>query len=183
MEQLLFGGANSSIGHLENITGVYLYNYLQTASNPEESYYVPFVQSDHIRRSIHVGAAIYGGTGEAKVSAYLRNDIYQSVKPWLEELLDSPENYRIMIYSGSLDIVCASALTEKMITTLKWSGASDFATTARKVWRVGNDVAGYTKSSGNFTHVVIRNAGHAAPADQPERCFQMINAFTTGKPI
>jgi len=39
-------------------------------------------------------------------------DMMQSVKPWLEELL---EHYRVLIYNGQLDIIVAYPLTESYL--------------------------------------------------------------------
>lgn len=112
---------------------------------------------------------------------FLRNDMYQSVKPWIEDLLDAPEGYKILMYSGQLDIIVASTLTDNFIRTLRWNGANAFSKTQRNIWRVGKDIAGYAKSYGNFTQVIVRNAGHMVPYDQPKWSFDMINRFTAGK--
>ena len=46
---------------------------------------------------------------------------------------------------------------------------------------VGGELAGYAKEVGNFTQVLIRNAGHMVPYDQPKFAFDLINRFTRGK--
>ena len=46
---------------------------------------------------------------------------------------------------------------------------------------VGGDLAGYAKTVGNFTAVLVRNAGHMVPYDQPKWAFDLINRFTSGK--
>lgn len=48
---------------------------------------------------------------------------------------------------------------------------------------VGNDLAGYSKQVGNFTQVLVRNAGHMVPYDQPKWAFDLITRFTKGKPF
>jgi len=120
----------------------------------------------------------------SKVETYLREDMYKSVKPWIEELLDAKESYKILIYSGQLDIIVANTLTDNFVKLLKWNGAAEFANATRKVWRVGGkDVAGYVKTTKNFTQLLFRNAGHMVPTDQPKWAFDMINRFTAGKPF
>lgn len=59
-----------------------------------------------IRRAIHVGDASWNGG--STVEEQLKEDMMQSVRPWLEELL---ENYRVLIYNGQLDIIVAYPLT------------------------------------------------------------------------
>ena len=76
------------------------------------------------------------------VEQHLTADVMDSVKPWLEELL---EHYRVLLYSGQLDVIVGNTheresllskknyplrfnkflgapLTEHMITTFQWSG-------------------------------------------------------------
>lgn len=45
------------------------------------------------------------------------------------------------------------------------------------------DVAGYYRSVGNFTQLVVRGAGHMVPGDQPVRSLDMIRRFTRGIPF
>ena len=71
-----------------------------------------------MRAAIHVGNATLNGGGE--VYEYLYDDIIKSVRPWVEELLDN--DYRVILYNGQLDIICAYPLTinfVKVITTTK----------------------------------------------------------------
>lgn len=46
---------------------------------------------------------------------------------------------------------------------------------------VSNRLAGYVKTVKNFTQVLVRNAGHMVPYDQPKWAFDMITRFTSGK--
>ncbi len=46
---------------------------------------------------------------------------------------------------------------------------------------VDGDLAGYAKQVGNFSVVLVRNAGHMIPYDQPKWAFDLISRFTAGK--
>ena len=46
---------------------------------------------------------------------------------------------------------------------------------------IGDDLAGYVKEVGDFTQVLVRNAGHMVPYDQPKWSFDLINRWTSGK--
>ena len=46
-----------------------------------------------------------------------------------------------------------------------------------------SDVAGYYRTVGNFTQLVVRGAGHMVPGDQPVRSLDMIRRFVQGKPF
>jgi vitellogenic carboxypeptidase-like protein len=182
MDALLLGW-NTTPSYYTNQTGFKrYYNYLKSHEPPEMNYYSSFVQQDHVRRSIHVGNQSFGDSYlMGKVEKYLQADIFKSVKPWVEELLNATENYRILMYSGQLDIIVASPLTDNFIRSMKWKHAEDFSKAQRKIWRVGKEIAGYAKAFGSFTQLVVRNAGHIVPFDQPGWSFDMINRFTTGK--
>ncbi|KAF6214644.1 hypothetical protein GE061_009387 [Apolygus lucorum] len=82
----------------------------------------------------------------------------------LEALMD---DYKVLLYSGQLDIICAYPLTMNYVRKLKWKGAKDYSEAVRQIWYVGSDVAGYSKSAGNFTELLVRDAGHMVPGDQP----------------
>jgi vitellogenic carboxypeptidase-like protein len=171
------------VSYFKNVTGLdFYFNFLLTASPEDQNYYSSFVQLPSTRRSIHVGNVSYNDLG-GNVEKYLRNDMYQSVKPWIQELLDAPEQYQILMYSGQLDIIVASTLTDSFIRSMKWNGSDSFQQQPRKIWRVGKDIAGYAKNYGSFTQVIVRNAGHMVPYDQPKWAFDMINRFTAGKPF
>ena len=43
------------------------------------------------------------------------------------------------------------------------------------------EVAGYAKSFGNFTHVIVRDASHAVMADQPRASLDMLKRFIYSK--
>lgn len=86
-----------------------------------------------------------------------------------------------MIYNGQLDVIIGWPLTESFITSMKWSGAKNYTLTPRTFWHVEQDLAGYVKQVGHLTQVLVRNAGHMVPYDQPKWAFDMINRFTSGK--
>lgn len=60
---------------------------------------------------------------------------------------------------------------------LQWSGAVEYRTASRSVWYVGKDVAGYVKKAGKLTEVMVRDAGHMVPADQPRWGLDLITRF------
>jgi vitellogenic carboxypeptidase-like protein len=89
------------------------------------------------------------------------------------ELLILIANYKVMIYSGNLDIIVGAPLTEGFMSKLDFNGSVAFHAAPRVPYKeVGSqEVAGYVKHAGNLTQVVVRGAGHILPHDQPERVF------------
>jgi len=107
----------------------------------------------------------------------------RSVKPWIAELMNN--NYKVMIYNGQLDIIIASPLTASFVDSIDWNGANDLAGAKRIIWKNPStgDPAGYVRQVNNFTHVLVRNAGHILPFDQPENAYDMIDRFINNKPF
>ena len=66
--------------------------------------------------------------------------------------------HQVLIYNGQLDIVVGPPLTEAYLQVLPWSGQGAYHNTEKSVWRINPsdiDVAGYTRTVGNFTQVYI----------------------------
>lgn len=138
-----------------------------------------YVQRSDVRAAIHVGNTTFNVETEI-VETNLINDIMQSVAPWISELLSK---YRILIYNGQLDIIVAYPLTENYLLNLNFNGADQYKTAIRYQWFVENQLAGYVKQAGNLTEVLVRNAGHMVPADQPQWSLDLITRFTRNKPF
>nr|AAY27740.1 salivary/fat body serine carboxypeptidase [Sitodiplosis mosellana] len=163
----------------KNLTGFNFYfNYLKTADN-DEAPLGEFLQKSETRRAIHVGNNSWHDlSGENKVEEHLKLDVMDSVADWVAELLS---HYPILVYNGQLDIIVAYPLTENYLKNLNFNGADDYKTAKRYIWRVDNEIAGYAKHAGNLTEVLVRNAGHMAPGDQPKWVLDMLPRFTLHK--
>nr|CAD7429810.1 unnamed protein product [Timema monikensis] len=172
---LLFDSKNGFF----NLTGFdNYYNYLHDRGSSLNGSYDIFVQKTSTRKAIHVGNSTFHTID--KVQNFLREDFAQSVKPWVEELLES---YRMVVYNGQLDIVVAYPLTLTYLQALQWSGAALYKTAPRYKWQVGHDLAGFTKTVGKLTEVLVRDAGHMVPGDQPKWALDLIYRLTTNKPF
>lgn len=181
-DQLLNGDISRYPSYFTNCTGsVDYYNFLRTKSPDDFEYYNNFVVQADVRRSIHVGDLPYQ-SGD-KVEEYLLEDILQSVKPYLTEMM----NYsKVLLYSGQLDVIVALPLTEAMIETIKWKYADEYQIAKRIVWKVRPDdveVAGYVRRVHDFYQIGVRGSGHIAPYDQPESVWDMIDRFISERPF
>lgn len=164
-----------------NLTGFQTYyNYItpETSTASDEAL-GRFLQSSETRRALHVGNNSWNDvTGENRVEQHLKCDVMNSVAPWVSELLS---HYKVLIYNGQLDIIVAYPLTVNYLSHLKFNGDHDYATAVRHVWKVDGQVAGYVKHAGNLTEVLVRNAGHMVPADQPKWALDMLLRLTMKK--
>lgn len=101
----------------------------------------------------------------------------QSVAPWVSELLS---HYKVLFYNGQLDIIVAYPLTRNFLKNLNFSSTEEYQNASRVVWRVDNLVAGYVKQAGNLTEILVRDAGHMVPTDQPKWAYDMVYKFVRG---
>ncbi|XP_046664893.1 venom serine carboxypeptidase-like [Homalodisca vitripennis] len=156
-----------------NLTGLSQhYNYI----NDKENYDLQsFVTNNTIRKLIHVGNIKFDD-GRMLANA-MREDIMKSMKTVVEVLL---EHYEILFYNGQLDIICAYPLSENVLSGLQWTKKNEFEQAERTIWKVDGVLAGYCKTGGRLTEVMVRNAGHLVPTDQPKWALQLITNFTSG---
>lgn len=175
-DSLLNGDISSYPSFYQNATGCTNYfNYLQCQEPADQEYFSEFVTLPEVRRSIHVGNLTFNDGSE--VEKHLLQDVMKSIKPWLGVLMD---NYRVLIYSGQLDVIVAAPLTERFLPTVNWSGVDEYKKTERFPWKVqpsDTEVAGYVRQVNEFFQVIVRGGGHILPYDQPERAFTMIDRF------
>ncbi|KTF88903.1 hypothetical protein cypCar_00030797 [Cyprinus carpio] len=175
-DSLLNGDLTPYPSYFQNVTGCTNYfNYMQCQEPPDQEYFSAFVTLPDVRRSIHVGNLTFHDGSD--VEKHLLQDVMKSIKPWLGILMD---NYRVLIYSGQLDVIVAAPLTERFLPTVNWSKADEYKKAERFHWKVqpsDTEVAGYVRQVGEFFQVIVRGGGHILPYDQPERSFDMIDRF------
>lgn len=178
MDNLMDGDVDGS-SFFKNVSGFdTYYNYLHTAEDPtDELYLLGFLNLPETRKAIHVGdQPFHDLDSENKVEKYLQHDILDSVAPWITDLLS---NYRMLIYNGQLDIICAYPMMVNYLQNLSFDGAEEYKEAERYIFYVDGEIAGYFKLVNNLLEVLIRDAGHMVPRDQPKWAYVMINTFTT----
>lgn len=136
---------------------------------------IMFLENPDVKKAIHVGNKPFDSTG---VEKHMQIDVMKSVAPWISELL---HNYRVLFYNGQLDIIIGYPSTVNFLQKLHFNGAAQYKTAQRIQWHVGNGLAGYITKGGNLTEVLVRNAGHLVPADQPEWAFDLISKFVQNR--
>ncbi|RZF34689.1 hypothetical protein LSTR_LSTR002771 [Laodelphax striatellus] len=150
-----------------------LYNFLSPDSKPLEDFFAVYLQTPEVRRALHVGDLEFTSIG--KVYVKMVPDFMNSVQPTVEEVIN---NYRVLFYSGQMDIIVAYPLSVNLFENLSHSRSDEYKNATRRPWMVEEELAGYIKQAGNFTEVLVRNAGHMVPSDQPEWAYKLISDFT-----
>lgn len=180
-DDLLNGDQNNHTSLFKNVTGFDNYfNFLIPKNTDEElNYMLHYLSRNDVRAAIHVGDTPFLDENPL-VEVNLMADVMQSVAPWISELLS---NYKVLIYNGQLDIIVAYPLTVNYLQNLQFRGADEYKSAQRYQWYVNGTIAGYVKQAGNLTEVMVRDAGHMVPHDQPQWAFDLINRFTRNKPF
>ncbi|XP_068094770.1 LOW QUALITY PROTEIN: probable serine carboxypeptidase CPVL [Hyperolius riggenbachi] len=175
-DALLNGDRISYPSFFKNVTGCSNYfNFLQCQEPADQEYFGSFLALSEVRRSVHVGNLTFHDGSE--VEKHLLGDVMKTIKPWLAVLMD---NYRVLLYSGQLDVIVAAPLTERFLQTVPWSRLEEYKKAERSVWKIrktDSEVAGYVRVAGEFAQVIVRGGGHILPYDQPERSFVLIDRF------
>lgn len=188
-DKLLNGDVYPYPSLFQNLTGMqYYFNLLWDREPTPYGDWENYLQKPYMRAALHVGQRPFNNG--STVELHLMEDMMQSVGPWLAALLDAGK-YRVLLYSGQLDIIVPYRGTMRMAQSLQWSGADRFKNATRTIWRVvlpgqdtnATEVAGYVTTSGPLTVLLVRDAGHMVPADQPLWGLDLINRFTTNKPF
>lgn len=176
-DSLLNGDMTAGKSLFTNLTGFNFYfNFLHTKDYTKYEDFGPMLQKTAVRRMIHVGNLTFNNG--SIVEKHLKQDVMKSVAPWISELLD---HYYVVIYNGQLDIIVAYPLTVNYLRNLNFTGAAEYKTAKRYVWKVDGEVAGYVKQAGKLVEIMVRNAGHMVPGDQPKWALDLITRFTHEK--
>ncbi|CAG5130563.1 unnamed protein product [Candidula unifasciata] len=116
---------------------------------------------NRIRQMVHVGNKLKFTATYPELYDMFTSDVLVSTMPQLAEIMD---NYKVLIYSGDFDGITTAVNTEEAILSTP-------------CWNNGSTIVGYYTHIGGFCRVIVRNAGHQTPHDQPEITQKMIMDF------
>jgi carboxypeptidase C (cathepsin A) len=71
---------------------------------------------------------------------------------------------RVLIYAGTLDLVCGVVAIDRTSRIIQWSGQDAFVNTPMRNWEVDGITAGQIRKSGLLTFASIYGAGHMVSA-------------------
>ncbi|KAI5699013.1 hypothetical protein M8J76_005663 [Diaphorina citri] len=163
---------------LTNFTNLYNYQ-VPIADNTPNTLMVELFNTTTFRKAVHVGNTTYDTSVTEDV--FLKNDIMGSVKGNIENILDSRNpSYRVLFYSGQLDVIVAYPFTENFLRNLDFGEKETYLTASREFVYYKNELKGYVKKAKNLYEVLVFNASHLVPRDQPDFALDMITQFTRG---
>jgi len=84
----------------------------------------------------------------------------------------------VLLYNGNFDLICNYFGTTQLMNSLQWTYQNDFISAKNKTWTTGAGARGGTyRTSHGFTQVVVENAGHMSPFDQPANLWDLVYRF------
>ncbi|XP_067649438.1 probable serine carboxypeptidase CPVL isoform X2 [Haliotis asinina] len=182
----IFYAAMLGKGFFYHATGYVAHeNILQVRNPANMTYFASYVDHPEVRRAIHVGDLSYTAFSK-QVGRHLYTDILDTVRPWFVTLLNSGK-YKILLFNGQLDIIVCAPATEAMLDSMtEWKDQAAYKQATKHIWRVSptdKDVAGYVRAVGNFTQVIVREAGHIIAFNQPDRAYDMLQRYIEDRPF
>uniref|UniRef100_A0A7S0VCK6 Carboxypeptidase n=1 Tax=Polytomella parva TaxID=51329 RepID=A0A7S0VCK6_9CHLO len=99
-----------------------------------------------------------------EVDRALRHDVMRSVKKLVADII---KFHPALFYQGQFDGECGVASNDAWLDSMQWEGHSGFRNADRRFWLVNDRIAGFWKQYKSLSHVMIRNAGHMVPHDNP----------------
>ncbi|KAL4472405.1 hypothetical protein ABPG74_018354 [Tetrahymena malaccensis] len=100
---------------------------------------------------------------------------YRSSTQDLKAILNS--GLKVLIYNGSLDYECNYIGNEKWLENLQWKNQIEYLKQQYSYVFKNHKIVGKEKNAGNLKFLIIFDAGHMVPMDQPEIALDMINSF------
>ncbi|XP_077564526.1 venom serine carboxypeptidase-like [Haemaphysalis longicornis] len=179
LDSLLLG-IETNVTFFNKVTGYsYLYNYLLDKEPADVRDYKKFVPRPEVRRALHVGQRPFSTTRDVVYDHFI-DDFMRSAVPQLTVVLEN--GYRVLLYSGMLDIAIPPKHSERFLSRMIWSRALSWARAPQRPWHStdGQVLYGYTRRADNLNFVVLRNSGHMVPYDQPQISLNLITAFIDG---
>lgn len=132
-----------------------------------------FQMGDFMKPVIHVGMLYFRQT----LLYFFLNIDGSSFVFLVNELLDNTD-LKVGVFSGQLDLICATPGTVNWIEKMRWSYRDEYLSAPRLGISVDRILEGYEKTAGNFSMFWVNRAGHMVPADNPAAMSYILKKFT-----
>eukprot|EP01102_Stenamoeba_stenopodia_P008363 TRINITY_DN2401_c0_g1_i2.p1 TRINITY_DN2401_c0_g1~~TRINITY_DN2401_c0_g1_i2.p1 ORF type:complete len:446 (-),score=92.17 TRINITY_DN2401_c0_g1_i2:55-1359(-) len=151
--------------------------YKRDPTNGPTSALTRYLNRAEVQTALYVSDITWSDCGNAPYNK-LGNDEELSARFLFPHLFE--EGLIVLLYSGQYDLICDFIGTDSWSSAIVWPGQSGYNSAANQTWTVGSQTAGYFKSFKPLAHVVVYNAGHMSPFDQPENTHAMLYRFISG---
>ena len=143
-----------------------------------------YLNRTSVKKALHVPDDIKWETSddEGDVAKALVADNMIDSSGLLKDLVN--HGYRMLFYDGNFDMACGYTGTEKILQDLEWRAQIDWKKLDRSVWvDPPNRTLGYYKACKNLTQVLIVDAGHLVPMNEPLPSRMMLYNWIFKRPF
>jgi carboxypeptidase C (cathepsin A) len=102
-------------------------------------------------------------------------DLARSFRSDLERVLNLGVN--TLIYNGQNDFIVNTPGVLAYLNSLDWQASKQWKARPKTIWEDGSENLGWYKNYRNLAFVLVRNAGHLVPADQPRSAWLMLDKY------
>ncbi|TDG43273.1 hypothetical protein AWZ03_010299 [Drosophila navojoa] len=113
----------------------------------------------------------------ATVFIKLGHDIFKPAVHIVTRLLNETP-VRVGVYSGMLDLLCATPGTVNWINRMRWHRKDLYVSATRRPMRIDGMLEGYEKQGGGFSMFWVYRAGHLVQQDNPAAMSYILREFT-----
>ncbi|KAM8716521.1 hypothetical protein ACLKA7_003403 [Drosophila subpalustris] len=85
---------------------------------------------------------------------------------------------RVGVYSGILDMLCATPGTVNWINRMPWHRKQEYVSSPRRPFRINGVLEGYEKRGGGFSMYWVFRAGHMVQQENPAAMSHILREFT-----
>lgn len=103
-------------------------------------------------------------------------DLASSYRRELQNILN--RGLKVMIYNGQNDFIVNTPGVLNYLNALSWTYSKQWKAKDKTTWKeFGNENLGWSKSYRNLIFVLVRDAGHLLPSDQPRAAWLMLSKY------
>ncbi|KAH8244397.1 hypothetical protein KR026_008421, partial [Drosophila bipectinata] len=162
--------------------GVFIYNTQRRVHVDEEYRYGEDPEmSEFVRTNVTRALGLENMPGwmeqNGTVFNTLCHDIIKPATKIVTRLLNETE-IQVGIYSGILDLLCATPGTINWIGRLMWSRRMEYSEAPRTPFRINGILEGYEKHGGKLSMFWVFRAGHLVQQDNPAAMGYILKYFT-----
>ncbi|CAG5126180.1 unnamed protein product [Candidula unifasciata] len=137
-------------------------NYV-TSQYPDYNSVEDLMRTESMKTMLHTCNLVYN-VGNTVLKYKFKDDLLVGTKAKMAVLMN---RYKILLYTGDYDGIITSPMVEAALMTTPW----------KTLWKLGDKLKGFYVQVGQFCRVVIHQAGHQTPHDQPESTLDMMIQF------
>uniref|UniRef100_A0A1I8A6L3 Carboxypeptidase n=1 Tax=Steinernema glaseri TaxID=37863 RepID=A0A1I8A6L3_9BILA len=155
---------------------IYFYgNYRISPQNSEKSESLEEFMNNEVRQKLGIiPKSVTWQESSAEVFENQKGDFMRPVTQNVDSLL-SHNDFKVVVYSGQLDLICDVIGTEKWMSKLSWPYLKQFSEAPRETFDADSKFAGYSKKYKNLEFYSVFNAGHMVPQDNPAGALKMLD--------